>query len=79
MKLTPGAILDLVGEISNILKVHGVFNVDGEVVTPVSAQGLSKSIAAIFTLLESKGVVVAGNVDKIVQLIPVILQLADVK
>ncbi len=79
MKLSIGVILKLAGEIEAILASDGLLDSNGDFITPLSPVAVSKSAAAIEALLVSKGVVVQNNVDKIIQLIPLILSLAGVK
>ena len=79
MKLTTGSILKLVGDVGTALTAAGVLDTNGDAVTPVSPAAIAKAAAAIEALLVSDGLVVQENVDKVIKLIPLVLDLAGVK
>ncbi len=79
MKVTIGVVLELAGKIGDILKQDGILDANGDAVTPVSVQAIAKVAADVEQLLVSHGVVVPGQADKIIQVLPLLLSLAGVK
>ena len=79
MIVTTGSVMKLIGAIEKVLTADGILDSAGNFTTPVSPQNIAKAAAGIEQLLVADGVIVPGNVDKIIQLIPLILALAGVK
>ncbi len=75
MDITVGVLLSLAGAIGNALTEAGLLDPAGNFVGSPSPQQIGKAAATIETVLKSKGLNVPKNVDKIIQLLPVILDL----
>lgn len=73
MTLTFGQILSLAGAIGNALTEAGVLDAAGNFTSNPSAADIGRAAAAIETLLKARGLNVPKNVDKVIQLLPVIL------
>lgn len=76
MKLTLGVILSLAGAIGNGLTESGLLDADGNFVGNPTPEQIGKAAATIETLLIAKGLQVPRNIDKIIKLLPVILDFA---
>lgn len=78
MIVTTGSVMKLIGAIEQVLATDGILDAKGDFAAPVSPQAIAKAAAEIEQLLVTDGVIVPGNVDKIIQLIPLILALVGV-
>lgn len=73
MNITVGMLLSLAGAIGNALTEAGLLDVDGNFVSNPSAEQIGKAAATVETVLKAKGLNVPKNIDKAIQLLPVIL------
>lgn len=73
MTITFGQILSLAGAIGNALTEAGVLDAAGNFTSNPTPAQLGKAAASIETLLKARGLDVPKNVDKVIQLLPVIL------
>lgn len=73
MKLNIGQVLVLQSQIIQALVANGVIDAQGNFVDDLQAE--IKALTDIETLLKSNGLVIPDKVDKIIQLLPLILTL----
>lgn len=73
MNITVGVLLSLAGAIGNALTESGLLDHEGNFVGNPTPEQIGKAAATVETVLKAKGLNVPKNIDKVIQLLPVIL------
>ena len=72
MNLTVGVLLSLAGAIGNALTEAGLLDAQGNFMNP-TPEAIGKAAQAVEEVLKAKGLVVPKNIDKAIQILPLVL------
>jgi len=73
--MNAGTLLEIVADTVNMLKTHGVIDPQGNFVEP-TLDKVPELAAALEAILKSHGVQTPDKLDKMIQLVPLVLAIA---
>lgn len=73
--MNAGTLLSIISDVINMLKTEGVIDPKGNFVEPALAD-IPKLAAALEVILKSNSVAMPDKIDKVIQLIPLVLAIA---
>lgn len=77
--MNAGQLLLLAKDIITVLENDGIIKSDGSIVFPPSVQPEVVLAAQIETALRNRGLTIPADVDKVLAVLPLVLQIAGVK